>query len=53
MWPSCRRPMMLGERFIRNIWLLIPGLEEHELDGYNMKFEVGAFIPMTDSDIDE
>ena len=38
---------------MRNIWLLIPGLEEHELDGCNMKFEVGAFIPMADSDTDE
>jgi len=28
----CRRPMMLGERLMRNIWLLIPGMEEHELD---------------------
>ena len=53
VWPSCRRPMMLGERFMRNIWLLIPGLEEHELDGINMKFEVGAFIPMGDADMDE
>ena len=42
-----------GERFIINIWLLIRGLEEHELDGCNMKFEVGALIPMADSDIDE
>ena len=32
---------------------MIPGLEEHELDGRNMKFEVGAFIPMADSDRDE
>jgi len=41
VWPSCRRPMMLGERFMRNIWLLIPGLEEHELDGLkiNLKLE--------------
>ena len=53
VWPSSRRPMMLGERFMRNIWLLIRGLEEHELDGCNMKFEVGAFIPIADSDTDE
>jgi len=28
-------------------------MEEHELDGFNIKFEVGAFIPMADSDTDE
>jgi len=53
VWPSCRRPMMLGERFMRNIWLLIPGLEEHELDGRKMKFKVGAFTPLADSEKEE
>ena len=38
---------------MRNIWWMIPGLEEHELDSCNMKFEVRAFIPMDDSDTDE
>jgi len=53
VWPSCRRPMMLGARFIRNIWLLVPGMEEHELDSRKIKFEVGAFIPLADADRDE
>jgi len=53
VWPSCRRPIMLGERFMRNIWLLIPGLEEHKLDSCNIKFEIGALIAMADADTDE
>ena len=52
VWPSCR-PMMLGDRFMRNIWLLVSRMEEHESDGCNIKFEVGAFFPMADSDTDE
>ena len=40
-------------RTVYEKWLLILGLEEHELDGCDINFEVGAFIPMSDADTDE
>jgi len=52
VWPSWRRPLMLVDRFMRNIWLLEPDMEQAEF-GCNIKFEVGAFIPREDSNTDE
>ena len=49
VWLSCQRPMMLGDRFMRNIWLMESGMYDFE-DICNEKFEAGTFIPGADSD---